>query len=50
MPDLSQNIVDHYLVSVSHFAKFCKNRAMTVRNTNTSSKILYSAMVKKVKN
>jgi len=49
--DLSQNVVDfHYLVSVSHFATFCKNWAVIVRNANKSCKIRYPAMVRKMEN
>jgi len=38
----------HCLVGISHFAKFRKNRRVTMRNGNRSPKILYSAMVKKM--
>jgi len=30
LPGLSQNVLDSYLVSISHFAKFCKSRPVTV--------------------
>jgi len=38
----------HYLVGVSHFAKYGTNRTLiVVRNANKCPKIPYSAVVKK---
>jgi len=39
----------HYLVSVSHFAKYGKNWQLTMRNAKKCPKIPYSAMVNKMK-
>ena len=50
-PDLSQNVADSFILSASAISpKLWENQAMTVRNANKSPRILYSTMVRKMKN
>jgi len=39
----------HYLVGISHFAKWYKSTVDCMRNANKYPEIPYSAMVKKMK-